>query len=518
MIRITKLPLFFPKSALMLVFGFWTVSAFAGLLWQDSAFQPVIRSQFSSGILTANDSYNQREPLQLKAGLQHPFRSFGNFRDGLKDALSIGNPRSALLQYAYGDSAVDFLGELNFVAGYEQRRDDPGAYGFLYKGVRFNSTVNERFKLRALWWNGAFFGDKDAAELSPLIDGYRTRKGDKLRLDNLNADISYRNSWLTAALGRGRFQVGNAISGSLVLSDQVNDYGYFLAEGRVGAWQLSFLHGSLTAAKETPAVRNAEDLIPDKYVALHQVTYQHRDWLTLFGGESVIYGKRGLDLNYLLPHTFWRVTEHNLGDRDNVLIFAGTSVKPARKLTLYLNGILDELTYSKLFTNWWGNKYALQTGAALYLPALSSAGNAPPRLVLEATAVRPWTYTHYTNHTMYSHDGRPLGYAKGSNLVDISAELNLPLKPWLQWNSTLSHTWQGSVGNSWSLDYSDYFTSAEMDSAETRWLEGDLTRVFQLQNTLRLELLAHHSFLLGHSSSLGKADKHQLFGSWQFSF
>lgn len=518
MINTPKSGLFQAKSALVLVFGLWTASACAGMLWPDSAFQPAIRSQFSSSLLAANDVYNEREPLFAEAGLHHPFRSFASFRDGLKDALSGGKPRSALLQYAYGDSAVDFLGELNFVAGYEQRLDDPGAYGFLYKGVRFNSVINKRLKLRALWWSGGFFGDKDAAEQSPLIDGYRTRKGDKLRLDNLNADISYRNSWLTAALGRGRFQSGNSISGSLVLSDQVNDYGYFLAEGKVGAWQLSFLHGSLTAAKETPPVRNAEDLIPDKYVALHQITYRHRDWLTLFGGESVIYGNRGLDLNYLLPHTFWRVTEHNLGDRDNVLIFAGTSIKPTQNLTLYLNGALDELTYSKLFTNWWGNKYALQTGAALHLPALSIYRDALPRLVLEATAVRPWTYTHYTNHTMYSHDGRALGYPKGSNLVDISAELNLPLNSWLQWNSTLSHTWQGSVGNIWSLDYSDYFTSAEMDTAETRWLEGDVTRVFQLQNTLRLELLAHHSFLLGHSSTFGKADKHQLFGSWQFSF
>ena len=504
----------------------WILAVALLLIWvdcpafldEDSAFYPRISSGLETSLLQVNSVQGSSEPLPARPGLWHPFRAWDDLKDSVREAFSPGQPERALLQYAQRDRPVDFLGELNFVAGYEQRYDDPGAYGFLYKGVGFNSVLNDNFRLRALWWNGAYLGDRQAAEASPLLDSFYTLREDALRLDNLNADISYRNSWFTAALGRGKFQLGSSVSGSLILSDRVNDYGYFLAEGRVGDFQLSFLHGSLMAAREPEPARGATDVIPDKYVALHQVSYSPSECLKLFGGETIIYGNRGIDLNYLLPHTFWRVTEHNQWDRDNVLIFAGLDLQPTRNLSLYLNGVLDELTYSRLFTSWWGNKYALQTGAALALPSLSLTSQAPPRFLLEFTAVRPWTYTHYSNQTMYSHDGIGLGYAKGSNLLDLTAELDLPLREWLTFCAQYSHTWQGSEGNTWALDYSDYFQGSQVDNATCSWLEGELSRISKLQGSLRFDLLAHHSLLLAHTTQFGASPRYQWVGSWQFKF
>jgi len=499
---------------LLLCLGAGTLTA--QLLGETSAFAPKVRSQLSPSLLADNDSYFARDPLPATSGLSHPFRRWSVFRDALVDGFRPGNPHYALLQYAHRDSVVDFLGEMNVIAGYDYRWDDPGDYGFLYKGIRLNTILNQHLRLRALWWNGAFFGDLDAAEESPLIDGFRSRLAKKIQFDNLNADLSYRDHHLTAALGRGKFQVTNNLSGSLVLSDYCNDYAYLLAEGNIGAFTLSFLHGSLMA--DSTSTRLADQDFPDKYLALHQITYRHRNWLELFGGEAIVYGKRGLDLNYLLPHVFWRVIEHNQWDRDNVLIYGGMNIMPHTNLTLYLNLMLDELRYGEILGNWWGNKYGLQSGVALKLPAISIGEKDPPRLGLEITAIRPWTYTHYTNHTMYSHDRRSLGYAKGSNLIDLTCELNYPLLPGLKWDSRFSFTRQGSVGNDWRLNYQDFFPPEIIDTATADWLEGEITNSYSFENTLRFSLMAHHSLVAGLSSNYRDAWRHQLFAGWQLSY
>ncbi|MDP2172664.1 MAG: hypothetical protein Q8J62_02705, partial [Candidatus Cloacimonadaceae bacterium] len=419
----------------------------AQLLAPDSAFNPVVRSRVTSGFLIDNDSYYDVELGDMPAGLDHPFSGIGKFGNAVIDFFRIGEPRQHMLDYAFADTIIAFKSRLNVIAGYDHRIEEEDSYGFWYKGFRFNSKLGESFRLRALWWNGGFYGDLDAAADAPLIDGWHTHKKNTIQMDNLNADISFRNRYLTAALGRGKFRVGDNISGSIILNDHANDFGYLLSEGKIGAFTLSFMHGSLMA-DSTRNVKLADESFSDKYIAIHQISYRHKDLWQIFGGESIIYGNRSIDVNYLLPHTFWRVTEHNQGDRDNVMIYAGATYDPHRNARIYLTAALDELRYAELFGNWWGNKWAVQSGVALDLPALSFTENLPPRLTLELTAVRPWTYTHYMNHTMYSHDGRPLGYPKGSNLMDISLEANLPVASFLYLDSIVSYTKQGSYGSS----------------------------------------------------------------------
>ncbi|MBW6514813.1 MAG: hypothetical protein K0B87_08680 [Candidatus Syntrophosphaera sp.] len=504
--------LLFPKLALLLCMGLAVTVCGAEPLWEGTAFQPTVRSQLSSSLLNVNDSYDVRVPLVQGPGLDHPFESWKVFKSSLLEAFSPGDKRRALIQYAHQDEQADYSMETNFFAGYDYRWDDPGRYGFLYKGLRVNSEVNGRFRFRATWWNGRFYGDTGAALGSPLVDGTSNLSSNRKLVDNVNGEISYSGKHLTAALGRGKFQIGNSISGSLVLSERVNDYDFLLLEERFGAFRFSFAHGTLIADS-----LGLDGSLPAKYFALHQMSYQLKDWLELYLGETVIYGNQ-LDLSYILPAYFWRTGKYDLQDRDNLLIYAGANIQPSEELTIYLNGALDELTYNKFYTNWWGNKYALQAGASLFLPSLALSGDGDPRCTLEFTAVRPWTYTHYANVSMYSHDQRPLGYAKGSNLFDLSAELNLPLPAKLRWDSQISFTWQGSEGNDWRLNYKDHFPPEIVGSAEADWLEGETGFSCLWQSSLRWEIMAHHAFLLGHRSELADAPGHQFFACWQASF
>lgn len=479
-------------------------------LMQDSAFLPQIRSMKRSSLLSQNPNYQVPNCPLRDEGLSHPFRSVDNFLDHLKSAIAIDDQNFNLISYRHAESR--FQADFSILAGYEHKLDDDRDYGFLYKGWDITAGVGERLSFSSLWYNGAYYGDLDAVETDELIDGYYKRFAKHIQLDNMSGAISYDTERYSLALGRGRFQIGPSISGSIILSDRVNDYGYFLAEGRAGAFSLSFLHGSLIADSTYSVYDNsALDTrnYPDKFIALHQLNYRPNPMWNLYLGESVVYGNRGIDLNYLLPNSFWRAVEHNLWDRDNVLIYAGAEHKLSNPITLYGQVAIDEFSYGKLFSNWWGNKYALQGGID-YKRIFDST-------TLELTAVRPYTYTHFQNHTMYSHDGRPLGYELGSNVLNLSFEHYRVLREWLEWTLHLSYSYRGSEGRDWRENYHDVF-AGQIDDAEVKWFAGDISRDYTLSNSITIGIYSHHKLLLGHRSQYIDDWQHRLFAAWQFRF
>jgi hypothetical protein len=474
----------------------------------DSAFENELYSRVQSSLLSANPALYEHDYLCLDEGLSHPFESIRTFRNSLKDALLPGTPKRNLISYRHPPLTADF----NIIAGYEADFTESGDYGFLYKGWRLTAKAGKHLRMNTLWYNGAFYQDLDAAENDALIDGYCKPFEDHIQLDNLHGSIGFFHDYGTLALGRGRFQIGNTISGSIVLNDQVNDYGYLLAEGQIGAFRLSMLHGSLMADStysiyDNDYVNNRH--YPQKYIALHQLSFDPGPVTELFVGESIIYGNRSMDLNYLLPNSFWRAVEHDLWDRDNVMIYAGFNHNLPGGTLIYTQFALDEFSYGKFFSSWWGNKYAIQSGISI---PTSFA-----RLSLEATAVRPYTYAHFTNHTMYSHDQRCLGYPQGSNVLDLSFEANIPWQDYLQLDTQLSYRKRGSVGASWQENYHDTF-AGQIDDATAEWFEGETSDEYQIQSSLSIPILAHHSFLLGHDSLKTQDWQHQLFVAWQFDF
>ncbi|MDD4147267.1 MAG: hypothetical protein PHO85_01975 [Candidatus Cloacimonetes bacterium] len=471
-----------------------------------SAFIPQLHSSYRAGFLTENPSYFSEELQPENDGLSHPFRSLHGVQDALYEVFSSHSRDHDLFSYRHPLLKAD----LNVYAGYEADFPENGDYDFWYKGWRLTAEAGQNVFLRTDWYHGAYHGDLNLAETDELIDGYYKRFTSHIQLDNISGELAYRTDKLNLALGRGRFQIGNSISGSIILNDKVNDYAYLLAEAHLGDFRLSMMHGSLVADSVYASASNSSVNAlnyPDKYVALHQLSYFPLHSLELFVGESVVYGNRAIDLNYILPNSFWRATEHNQHDRDNVMIYCGGNYAPVDGTLIYAQFALDEFSYSKFFTNWWGNKYALQTGISQAIPT--------GRISLEASAVRPYTYAHYMNHTMYSHDGRPLGYPQGSNLVDVSLEANLGLLPYCLLDSRLSWRKRGSDGASWQDNYHDIFTG-QIDDAQATWFMGDQSNEYQLCSSLTIPILAHNRLLIGHDSLHRDKWEHKLFAAWQF--
>jgi len=482
----------------------------------NSAFAPEIQEGLKPSLLSYPQRAKEDSISIYSNGLCLPFVSCSSFGDAFLDIFRLGNANYSLLSYQSPDDKL--RGELNFIAGLEPVKKDE-SYSFLYRGWLLKSQYGNHIEMNTKWWNGTFQGNQEAAKNSWLVDGYYNTNDEKLNIDNLSGDISYNAKNLTLALGRGKFPVGNSISGNIILNDKVNDYGYILAEGKTGIFSISFLHASLMA----DSTYNIYDdhfynnkNYPDKYLALHQFGFHPYSNLHFFLGEEIIYGNRSPEINYFLPNAFWRAIEHNLWDRDNVMIYAGGSYRPVQPLFLYAQVLIDEFSSSKLFSDWWGNKYALQGGMRWNVPfALPESPSAD--LTTELTAVRPFTYTHYLNHTMFSTDGRPLGYPKGSNLVDVSCLLRLPYKDILFWQGGVSYCKQGSFGSDWSRNYHIDFPTAEaMDNGTATWFQGTKTETITLKSNILIDIFAHHRFLLGWETSHIDNWQKTFYSAWQF--
>jgi hypothetical protein len=379
--------------------------------------------------------------------------------------------------------------KISLISGVDHAFEAEDSYSFLYYGTRLAGFINRRLFLSSEWWAGHFTGDMDKAVGSHLVDSWYQFSDDEteLFLDNMRARITYRgkDDYWSVSLGRGKHQLGSNIGGSIILNDDCNDYGYISSKFHFKGFYVSYLHGALIP--DSTRMNNSNE-VADKFIAIHKIGWTPTSNFEIFAGEEIIYANRSFDLNYLLPHTFWRATEHNLSDRDNALIFLGTNYRPLDRVLLYANFLLDELKKSEIFNNWWGNKYAFQIGTSFNLIPHRSAV-----ISFELTAIRPWVYTHYLLENRFSHDDVSLGFPSGSNLIQYTAEINFVALPGLNLNTRLYYKRQGSVGNSYTINYND----RPSDKAE--WLEGDITDTFQITPVITWQLLSHHSIKVGYS-------------------
>ncbi|HOH47079.1 MAG TPA: hypothetical protein PLX59_04510 [Candidatus Cloacimonadota bacterium] len=488
-----------------------TLSAVA--LLPDSSFNPKVQSHVPLNLLEEEPEPFDAIPEADSTRLTPPFHNWNSFKDLLVEVFRLQPARKSFLRYSYITPKLRYHGDFGLRAGLDYNSNQDDNFLFMYKGWDYAGKLNERLFLDSAWWSGEFFGEQALAAEDELVDSWHSIHDGRISLDNVTGAISYRDEALNLSVGRSRFTIGNNISGSIILSDEVNDYGYFLAEGKLGSFRFSLLNARLMADSTysvyaDPSLNSKN--YPDKYLALHQVSWQIVPPLEFYAGESIVYGNRNWDINYLLPLHFWRAIEHNLSDRDNVLIYAGANLQINPDWLLYGQLALDEFSYGKILTNWWGNKYAIKLGGSGKLLELPGGDS---RLGLELTLVRPWTYTHYWNHNMYSTGRRPLGYAKGSNLMDVTAELCLPILPHLELNTALSYTKQGSFGSSWNQNYMDEF-AGNTEDATAEWFQGDIEEEWSLASSLKVDLLAHHSLLAG----IQVADDTRFNLSWQIRY
>lgn len=122
---------------------------------------------------------------------------------------------------------------------------------------------------------------------------------------------------------------------------------------------------------------------------------------------------RSFEWVYFIPLIPFKFVEHYAGDRDNAaLSFDATLFLPSH-FRWYLEFFLDDMLAPwKIFSNDWGNKWALSVGGG-YFGRMFGRDIA---IEAEYSRVEPWVYTHFSGGShRYSHFNVPLGHPLGPN-------------------------------------------------------------------------------------------------------
>ncbi len=457
------------------------------------AIEPDVSTQTYPNFLFNQDAWKQvslivQDSTNTPEGFQTAVQTWPNFKRSLIGFFRRDDTASFLSYRAPGNAK--FPGNMRFslFAGgsYTAGKDD--AYRMIWYGADMDFNLGDRLFFDSNWWMARYEGDLDYADsTSSLLKGYSKHEDGRIYLDNMIGHITYHSDYGVFSLGRDNFQIGESITGSPILDDNGSEYGYLSWMYDFGPVTLSFMHGSLLPDSTNNNVSYTSE---DRYLAIHRLDWEVLDDVNWFFGEEVLYGNRAPDISYMLPQTFYRVSEHNDGDRDNVMIFTGLNAYPKSLMGFYMNFVLDELRKSEIFGDWWGNKYAFQSGLVSNIPLI--VPEYPARIVMEFTAIRPWMYTHKKTVNAFSHDGSALGYPEGSNLLAYAMEVNLPLHRRLRLDSKVQFIRQGSLGNSWTINYND----RPKDTA--RWLEGELTETWKIDAVATWKPLNHHAIKAGY--------------------
>jgi hypothetical protein len=495
-----------------------------------SAFIPELTyTQYASSV---SDNYTQPEPRELpivadSIWWEIPVRSWDTFK---RFNISLWSPytdTNCIFRYRYKNQGLDFYNRSNFLMGYDGTFSPGKQYNLFYIGFNQQAWLNRRWSFHSQFTYNSLRGDSLKILSSPFLDSHWKYYGRHFEFGNVTAGINYEDNIIKASLGRGRLNMGNSITGSILLSDRVNDYGYLSADFQVGNFIISLMNAQLVAdstltAYGNPGLDNRN--YPEKYFVAHQFTWLPVHQFALYAGETLVYGNSSLNLNYLLPQAYFRVMADSDHDRDNATMYAGFEWTLKEKWLFYFTYMMDEFRPERLLKEWWGNKYAFQGGLSYKLP-LEFVPDKPLRLTAEMTAIRPWTYTHDLMYDKYSHDNRCLGFPYGANLLHYATRLDIQLPMDCNFSGYLSYMRQGtgpatgpeSVGDNFLTNTS--FIDEQFDSYyyPASWLQGDIVNTIRIENSIRIGIIKHHRLFLSQMSEKKSGVKwsNQVVFGWQ---
>ncbi|MCW3094134.1 MAG: hypothetical protein JWP81_5203 [Ferruginibacter sp.] len=231
--------------------------------------------------------------------------------------------------------------------------------------------------------------------------------------------------------------IGNGYR-SLFLSDWSNSYLFLKLNTRIWKFNYQNLFMELTPQYS----KTGDTLLDKKYAAMHHLSINLTKWLNVGLFEGVIFGRKNhFEFQYLNPIIFYRHVEGTIGSPDNALAGFDFKANVAHHLQLYGQLLLDEFKLSqvKANTGWWANKWGLQLGAK-YIDAF---GIANLDLQFESNRVRPFTYSHFSPVSNYTHYNQPLAHPLGANFQEFIGILRYQPAPRWYVNGRIIYYTQG---------------------------------------------------------------------------
>lgn len=291
-------------------------------------------------------------------------------------------------------------------------------------GARVMGTISNSLGFFLQATNGTILsGNRDIALHDPRLKQnvkFATFNSD---IDFTESHIRYDNNWFYAYIGRENRVTGAGYFNRIFLSDAAPPTDAIMAGARFKTVEYRFMHASLLSVPEDSNGRlllSANQTYPagfnltlrPKYFATHRISWRP-EWGEISLWEGIIYS-RPFEIGYLNPLSFYKSVEHSLRDRDNSMMGFDFTFRPIKNLQCKGSFLLDDLIFSKVGSDFWGNKTAFNFGVAY-----STSINLD--FQMEYARVYPFTYSHFNPQNSSTNDGLlMLGYLQ-PNSDEISA-------------------------------------------------------------------------------------------------
>jgi len=204
--------------------------------------------------------------------------------------------------------------------------------------------------------------------------------------------------WFELEAGRNQHAWNASPLTPLTLSRDNQPFDLIKLDRRWQKFRFTFVHARLRATQR-------------KFLAAHRLEIAAHPRLFIGIGESVIYGNRGAEFEYLNPLMLYHAAEHLLGDKDNNTLTIDFTAFPFRGAKFYGEIFIDDLSLEFPIGAYWGNKLAYLGGWYWAQPFGWRAGE----LRLEYARIDPFVYTHDDSADVYEQDGEGLGSRFGPN-------------------------------------------------------------------------------------------------------
>lgn len=379
--------------------------------------KPYTREEFVSFILRA-DSVTTKTPSGIDRGLLQKLKA--EFKEDLEDRgiwETEIRGQSHLVKWYGGDyrfffdPVVRLEGFLNWGDSYDEtEKNYRHTVGLVTRGYIKNSLD---FYLYT--HDNRLGGDHVYTDRSQIDDkgvGYVSFEDGEVDYDKTEASVSFKTKWFDFSLGRNSLQWGPGASGQLLLSDQSPAFDMIRLTTTVGRVKFTYLAGVLqtdlvdSSLSYTPVSGRFRGVREEKRIAAHRLEFRPHPNLNLCLSEVVVYGERGWELGYLIPVVFLWSEQHNLQDRDNLLMGFDFRWNFRRGWRVYGELVVDDIFIGKLTSDWYGNKW----GATLGLSLVDPLGLAGTALTAEYTRLEPYLYTHFFPVNVYKNYHSPLGH------------------------------------------------------------------------------------------------------------
>ncbi len=345
-------------------------------------------------------------------------------------------------------------------------------------GGEIRGTLLDKVGFYLKGTNGIVTGNREAAKLRPDINfNYKFNEANSSSFfDETQGYLTADFDLINFKIGRDRMEVGYGPIKS-ILGNNSPMFDYLGMNIKYSFFTFSYFHGQLLGDHyySPDSVTGGIEVVDPKYVGYHRIGFYISRNLNFGAGELIIYGNRPIDLSYLNPFSFYKSVEHANRDRDNSMLFFDYNNTAVKGLKLYGTFLIDDVTFSKLGSGWWGNLFMYNLG----LNSSNLYNILPLDIRLEYFRISPYVFTHRKSNNNYTNFGFPLGPSIQPNSESLYGQINYRITYRLKLSASYTFTLHGAnplnpdgsikrnVGGNILIGHRNF------DSESTTFLDGD---------------------------------------------